>query len=295
MFGFLLLRHQLPLPLRYRLQSFFFRFSQHLLLELLPRSLGRFLRQHLPLPRRNNVPGVVLIRDLQPTKISAAPNPAPPHLLPELVRRELLRNLRVQLLLLRLLHLGPLDLQLLDPRDVLGQLQLGDQVRLLRQVGLALEALQTDAARGRRERLRRHHLVRPPQLHRVEVLDADGRQRLLLLLGGVGAALARLDRRGLGRRRRRHRRLGVGVALLHGHGVLAGLLVADAAEVLRGLDEVVGVGGAGEAGRDEGQHPLLVHQVDVFLAFLAVGAQTDDGEVGAGGIEPLARCEEVVP
>lgn len=220
------------------------------------------------------------------------------HLLHEFGRCELLGDLGVHLLLFALLHFGPLDLQFLDAGDVPGELELGYEVGLLGQVGLALEALQTQTPRRRRERLRGDHLVGPAQLHRVQVLDADGRQGLLLFLGGVGVGVGLVGGGvdGKGRRRRSHS--GV-VLLLHGHDRLlalrvapegrgGGALVADALQVLGGLDEVVGVGAAGEAGRDEGQHPLLVHQVgSVLLRVVGIRAQTDNGQVRAGGIEPF--------
>lgn len=73
----------------------------------------------------------------------------------------------------------------------------------------------------------------------------------------------------------------------------AGPLVADAPEVLRGLDETVGVSRAWEARGDEGKHPLLVHQVGQGGAGgVVVFVVADGGEVRARTVEPPGSCKE---
>lgn len=68
------------------------------------------------------------------------------------------------------------------------------------------------------------------------------------------------------------------------------VLDAYAAQVLRRLDQLVGVSGAGEAGGHEREHAVLVHQVAAALGGLFdLGGKTDDGQVGAGGVEALGR------
>lgn len=301
MFSFFLFGQKLPLPLRDGLKPLLLGLLLHLLLQVPLGLLGGLFGQHLPLPRRNHVPSVILIWNL--TKNTEINNLTQnrhkkKYLLHKMRDGELLAEHRIILLLLQLLHLGPFDLQLPDARDVLRHLQLRNQIVLLRQIRVALQALQADAPRGRRKRLRRDHLVRPPQLHRVEVLDADRRQRLLLLLDGLGGHLGagRLRYDGVrdevfeglrqGRRRRTHTEVLLflfgdhqgGVVILGGaaHGRDGGALVADAPQVLGGLDEVVRVA-AGEAGGHERQDPLLVHQVGEVLVFVDLGAQTNYG------------------
>lgn len=230
------------------------------------------------------------------------------HLLNELGGRELLRYLRVYLLLLVLLGLGLLDLHLLDPRDVPGHLQLGYQIGLLGQVGLALQALQAHAPGGSREGLGGHHLIRPPQLNRVQVLDADRRQGLVLFLALDGLFLFEGDAQGIAVEELRQRRWGrsrydrllldlqlVGRCVLAlgeaPDGADGGALIADAPQVFRRLDEVVRIGAARERGRNERQYPLLVHQVgSVPLGVFAV--ETDYGQVGAGRVEASGRWKK---
>lgn len=109
------------------------------------------------------------------------------YLLHEVVGRELLRDVRVELLLLATLHFGTFNFHLLDPADVLACLQLCNQVDLLVEERLvrAAQALHAHAACRRAVRLAQDTLVRAgaPQLHTVQILDGYGRERLLLLPG----------------------------------------------------------------------------------------------------------------
>lgn len=95
------------------------------------------------------------------------------YLLYEIRRGELFGDFRDHFLFLLLFDFRPFDFHLLDAGDVLGDLQLGDEVGFLGDVRLALEALQAHAPGGGREGLRGEHLVGSAKLDAVQVVDAD--------------------------------------------------------------------------------------------------------------------------
>lgn len=107
------------------------------------------------------------------------------YLFHKVVGRELLRDVRVELLLLTPLHFGTFHLHLFYPADVLARLQLRNQVDLLVEERFicAAQTLHAHAARGRPVGLAQHTLVGAgtPQLDAVQILNRYGREGLLLL------------------------------------------------------------------------------------------------------------------
>lgn len=191
------------------------------------------------------------------------------HLFHKIISSELLSELRIHLLIDHILHLSALNLHLLNPGDILGHLQLSDQIRLLSLERFRSgQALHTNTPNGSRKRLRSDHLIGPAKPHTIQIPDTDRRQRLMPFFD-------LLRRRRRGRRRWKSGRPFAGTPLhrlRHHHVVIFNIrrlfrrsrrraTIPDAPQVLRRLYQPIRVSGLRETRRHERQHQLLVDQM----------------------------------